>query len=412
MSLLTSTHSSALTGIRVLQLSSPKTQYAGKLFAELGADVILVEKPQTRQTYKTNEGVNPRKRSEAELDFEYFNTSKKSITLNLDSAAGQQLFKRLSNSCQLIIEAHQPNTLEMKGLGYQALAASNPSLVMTRITAFGQTGPYAQFEANDLTLLAMGGLLSLGGYAGAAPMSAWGQQAYLAANQFAAVASMMAVLGAESSGQGQQVDVSIQECVIMALENSVQFFELEGVVRKRYGGEQREAGSGIFDCADGQVSILAGGIGATLFWDNFCQWMLAEKIPGAEQLQGEHWTPAFRSTQVAKEIFEQIFSQYASQHTKAEIYAQGQARRVPICPINTTQDSFANKQLAHRNFFIERPDSEGNQIKMPGAPYILSETPWQWRSPAARPGAHNQEIYLSLGLSMDEINTLTQEGVL
>src|SRR5690606_11768918 len=122
----------------------------------------------------------------------------------------------------------------------------------TSITPFGQTGPYAGYRAHDLTLLALGGLLSLAGFADSAPTRVWGNQAVLAAAQFAAAGSLAAVLHAEQHGQGQRVDVSAQQCVVMGLENAVQFADLEGTVRKRSGGAVRFAGTGIFSCLDGE----------------------------------------------------------------------------------------------------------------------------------------------------------------
>src|SRR5690606_31216975 len=155
-------------------------------------------------------------------------------------------------------------------------------LVYTSITPFGQTGPYTSFVADDLTLLALGGMLYLGGYADGIPVSAYGQQAYMAASVFAAVATRGALLTAEETGEGEHVDVSAQECVVMAMENAIQFFELEGTVRKRYGGQQRQAGSGVFPCKDGYFVLLAGGIAANRFWKRFLGWMADESVEGSQ----------------------------------------------------------------------------------------------------------------------------------
>jgi benzylsuccinate CoA-transferase BbsE subunit len=402
----------ALEGVRVLQLANPLTNYAGKLFAELGAEVILVE-GSVGGTEERSKPVNTGgARSEAELEFAYFNTSKRSITLNLDTPEGQQVFRRLAQSAQLVLEATSPGLMEKRGLDYASLAELNPSLVVTSITPFGQDGPYSHYQFEDITLLALGGLLSLAGYPDAAPTAAWGQQAYLAGNQFGAVAAMLAVLDAESQGTGQHVDVSVQECVVMALENAVQFYELEGVIRKRYGDEQREAGSGIFPCKDGLVFLLAGGVGATQFWSNFSQWMIEEKVTDAEALLGDQWTPGYRKTSAAKDLFKRIFLAYALQHTKAELYAEGQARRVPICPLNTPEDAFQSRQLQAREFFVEIADSTGTLMKMPGAPYRMSQTPWQLQSAAPAPGQDNAAIYAELGYRKSDLAELSQAGVI
>lgn len=401
----------ALEGLRVLQLASPLVNYAGKLFAELGAEVILIEPPlsssEGRLVADTAET-----RTEAEISFAYFNTSKRSITINLDSLQGQQIFRNLSKSAQLILESETPGLMQRRGLDYASLATSNPSLVMASITPFGQDGPYAQYESEDITLLALGGLLSLGGYPDTAPTAAWGQQGYLAANQFGAVAALMALLDAESGARGQHVDVSVQECIVLGLENAVHFHALEGVTRKRYGSEQREAGSGVFSCKDGQVFLLAGGIGATAFWGNFCQWMLDEGVTDAAALQGDHWSPAYRRTLEAKTLFERIFHAYSLQRTKDELYAMGQARRVPICPINTPRDALCSRQLQSRGFFIDVTDAAGNSMTMPGAPYKMSGTPWHLKSAAPFPGQDNQMIFGELGFVQTDLVRLAKEGVI
>lgn len=400
----------ALEGIRVLQLASPFVDYAGKLFAELGAEVILVEPPGARMQ-KGHQRHTDGLQSEAQLASLYFNTSKRGITLDLDSPTGQAIFRSLCKSCHLVLEGERATQMQRRGLDFQNLVSENRSLVMTSITPFGQDGPYASYQSEDITLLALGGLLSLGGYADAAPVAAWGQQGYLAGSQFGAVAALMAVLVAEDGAAGQHVDVSIQECVVMALENAVQFHALEGTTRKRYGGEQREAGSGVFPCKDGEIFIIAGGIGATAFWANFARWMADEHVPEADALQGSHWTPPYRRTDEAKALFARVFGAYAASRTKSELYTAGQARRVPVCPVNTPRDTLRSAQLLSRGFFVDVPDAAGTPMTMPGAPYRLSATPWRLRSTAPTPGQDNQTVFGALGIDPSALHQLEAEGI-
>ena len=252
---------SALAGLNVIDLSQRFSHYSGKLFADMGADVILVEKPGSGCALRAEAPfIGDRADPEFSIPFFYFNTSKRGVTLDLDHAEGRALFRTLASRADLVIEDRVPGELDALGLGYDTLAKLRPSLVMTSLTPFGRNGPYAHYAADDLTLLAMGGFLNMMGYPDAAPTQAFGNQAYAMGNMFAAVGSMLAVLGAQTSGEGQHVDISIQECVVMALENAAQFYDLEKRVRTRFAGSQRQAGTGIFECADGSVYIFAGGM--------------------------------------------------------------------------------------------------------------------------------------------------------
>jgi len=255
-------------------------------------------------------------------------------------------------------------------------------------------------------------MLYLAGYPDTAPMVACGEQAVGAANLFGAVASMAAVYDAEASGLGQHVDVSMQECVVMGMENAVQFFDLEGTIRKRNAGTQRLAGTGVFACADGYVYVMAGGIGSNRFWAVTTEWLIEEGVAGAEQFREPRWQDqAFLASDEAKEIFGAVFSPYARTLTKAQLHAKGRERRIPIAPICDASDIARDPQRAHRGFFTSVRDCRGTDMRMPGAPYQLSETPWQIRKPAPRLGEHTAAILREAGLTESELAELSMQGV-
>lgn len=406
--------SAALSGLNVIDLSQRYAHYCGKLFADLGAEVILIEKPRTGCVLRGEAPfIGDKQDPEFSIPFFYFNTSKRGVTLDLEQPEGRDLFKTLARQCDLVIEDGQPGALDALGLGYEALADIRPEIVMTRITPFGQTGPYANYAADDLTLLAMGGFLHMMGYPDAAPTQAYGNQAYAMGNIFGAVGSMMAVLGAQTSGSGQHVDISIQECVTMALENAAQFYDLEKRVRTRFAGSQRQAGTGIFECADGSVYIFAGGMAAIRFWGNLVQWMKDERVPSYEVLDKPEWSDmAFLNSDRAKDVFAEMFSVVARTKTKEELYREAQRRRVPLCAVSTMADVAQNRQLAYRGFFARVPHApSGQEVVMPGAPFQLSATPGQVSRPAPQLGQHNREIYSSIGVSEQKLAALAQAGV-
>lgn len=403
----------ALQGLRVLDLCTHATQYCGKLLAQLGAEVILVEPPAGSATRRTGPFVGDQPHMERSLSYAYLNQGKKGACLDASTPEGRDLVLKLARTADIVIEDWGVGVLERFGLGYADLCAARSSVVLTRISPYGQTGPYSTYVADDLTTLAMGGLLYLGGYPDTAPLAAYGQQAYLAAAQFAAVGSLIALWECETaSGSGQLVDVSIQECVSMALENAAQFVDLEATVRRRNGGQQRQAGTGVFSCGDGMVYLMAGGIAGNRFWNATASWLQDVGAPGAASLLEPQWQdPEFLASDDAKAQFEGVFLPYASTRTKAQLYAEGQRRRIPICPVSTSADLLVNPQLRHRQFFQETDHPyTGMSFAVPGAPYRLTETPWRLGAPAPRLGEHTASILSELGIGFMDQELLLLSG--
>ncbi|WP_043284301.1 CaiB/BaiF CoA transferase family protein [Paraburkholderia oxyphila] len=407
---------SALEGLRVVDMSGLAGQYCGKQFSDLGAEVILVEPLNGSSVRREGPFLDNHVDPEYSLPFTYFNAGKKSVCLDLDRPEGQRAFIELVKRADLLIESEKPGVMAKRGLDYASLAAVAPDLVMTSITPFGQDGPYANYESEDIVALALGGMLYLGGYPDSPPIAAHGNLAYLAAAQFASVASMIALLGqtGEPGHQGgSHIDVSIQECVVMGMENAIQFYDLERVVRKRESGQLKMAGTGVFDCADGQIYLMAGGIASARFWESTVQWMIDDGVAEAAQLLEDAWKDHdYLVTEEAKHRFSELFVPFAKKHTKVWLYQTGQERRIPVCPISMPKDIIENRQLAYREFFgsIKHLPS-GQDIVAPGAPYRFSETPWHAPSPAPLMGQHTDEILAGLGYGKAERSALQQAGV-
>lgn len=403
----------ALEGIRVVEVASLYTQYSGKMLAEMGAEVILVEPPAGSVNRLVPPFIDNRPGQDASLAYNYFNTSKQGVTLNLGHALGRQLFHRLAATADLVLEGEKPGVMAGWECGYADLARTKPSIVMTSITGFGQTGPWAQYEAEDLVALATGGFLYLGGFPDAPPVGAYGNQAYLGAAMYGAVASLLALTNTEVTGQGEYIDVSMQECMVMALENAVQFYDLEGKIKKRHAGEQRWAGTAVFECKDGYIYMMASGIGANKFWPLTLQWLIDEKMPGVERLMGEEWhREEYVITDEAKRIFAEIFSPWVKTQNKGYLFEEGQRRHIPMAAINSVADLLSSPQLAYRNFFVDvAHPATGRNLRMPGPPYQLTGTPWQIRGPAPRLGQDNARVYGRLGMAAPELARLQGEGV-
>lgn len=363
----------ALAGLKVIDLAGPFGNYSGKLFRDLGAEVILVE-PRGGARGRT---APPLAANGLGLRFAYENAGKRSIALDLPDHGDRDVFLGLIAQADLLIESEKPGTLAAMGLGYLALAERRPELVVASISGFGQSGPYADWEADDIVAMALSGMMSLAGYPDSSPLAPYGFQAEASAHLFAATSSLAALLLADLTGVGEHVDVSMQECMVMGLENAAQFVDLESIVRRRDGGEQPRAGSGVFACKDGHVYLMSAGVGANRFWQNTICWLEAG---GADtgQLAGARWEQdGFLATDEARSIFQQVFTAFSMPRTKEELYLSGQRHRVPIAPVQAPADVLNDAQLRHRRFFQPLPEGVGaHAVAMPGAPYKLSATPW------------------------------------
>lgn len=328
MDYLSGTPNASLDGVRVLDLSGALGNYAGKLFAELGADVVLIEPPQGTALRHQGPFLKDIPGVETSLAFAYHNTSKRSVTLDLETPADQKILRELVARADVLIDTSRPGKMDELGLCYEQLAAIRPSLVMLSITPFGQQGPYALYEAEDIVGLALGGLLSLGGYPDTAPMRVHGDQAVMCANMYGAVAAIVALTQAELTGEGEHIDVSMQECVVLAMENAVQFYDLEKTVRKRWAGDQKFAGTGVYACSDGYVFLMAGGIGANRFWERTLKWFAEEGMAGVEEFGRPHWQDVkFLESSEAKKLFSSLFLPWAASRRKHSCITLGKPGR-------------------------------------------------------------------------------------
>jgi benzylsuccinate CoA-transferase BbsE subunit len=404
---------SALEGLRVLDLSGAMGNYTGKLFADMGADVILVEPPAGTELRREPPFIADVPRVERSLNYAYQNTSKRGICLDLDTASGQQLLRELAATADLVIETAAPGWMAARGLGYADLSKNRPQLVLASITPYGQTGPYAQMQATDLVALATGGLLWMAGYQDAAPTQAHGDQAFKCAAMYGAVAAMLAVTQAELTGEGQHVDISMQESVTLALENAAQTYDLEGVIRKRPLGDQRFAGYGLFECKDGYIFLGSRGIGNSPAWTRSLQWFKDDGMEGVERLFGPEWSDLqYLKSDEAREVFGELFMRWSRQHEKAWLYAEGQKRMIPLAPVSTPRDLLENPQLRARGHFVPFTHPLLQQAaQMPGAPYVLSATPWRVRRPAPTLGQHTGEVLGEIGVAREDVARLFSMGV-
>ena len=354
------------TGVRILDMTHRYGRYAGRLFADLGAEVIRVEPPgglPDRQ--RTGPGAAER--------FAFVNASKRSIVLDLESAEGLAAFEALARTAAIIM-------VERDGPMFGALGtlkAMNPAAVLTAVSPYGLGGPLGDAPASDLTLQAAGGMAWMSGRPGEPPLRLPGGQAEMMASIYAATVSAIALVDAEASGRGHVIDVSVQEAIAHSLQNAVQVWDLERRIFSRGGEGTRDATEDIFPCSDGYV-FLASPLSLGGSWRALVALMTERGHPAAEALAEERWSDrAWRTTAAAREEFRAAFTSFTAPYSKDELTREAIARRIVLGPIARIGELMNDEQLIYRDFFASVPRPDGTDAPFPGPPYRFSEEHWR-----------------------------------
>ena len=394
----------ALADLRVLELAEGVAgPYCAKLLADLGADVIKIEQPGAGDAAR-REGPFPKDGEDPERSglFLYLNTNKRGITLDIASPKGAELLRRLAADADVLIESFPPGYLAQRGLDYESLRPLNPRLIVVSITPFGQTGPYRQYEATELTVFAMGGYMYTMGDPEREPLKGPGYQTQYHAGAEAAVALLAALYHQRETGEGQHIDVSWLESMLNAHAWTTVMWSHEGQIMRRQG-------HGLIPCKDGFVYFFARGD------PNF--FILIER---PDLMEDPRFQPpsggaagdlqAFRQRQA---LLQELMVEWAKEHTKEEIFRRAQELRIPASPVNRISDLFTSEQLHSRGWFIELAHPAAGRLRYPGPPFKLSETPHSYARPAPLLGQHNEEVYRGmLQLSAEEFAALKSQGVI
>jgi len=409
-----------LDGFRVLDLTDEKGFLCGRLMADLGADVIKIEPPGGDPSRSIGPFYKDIPHSEKSLYWFAYNANKRGITLNIASKDGQGIFKKLVKKAHFIIESFSPGYMESLGLGYTEVSKINPEIILTSITPFGQTGPYRHYKASDIVEMGMCGLLYLCGDSDRPPVRISFPQAYLHAGAEAAVGTMVAHYHRGQIGEGQWVDISIQEATYLATMNAPLFWTLEKRVLKRAGAWRTGITSGILQrqiwpCKDGYVNmpVYGGDLGAKTN-RALTQWMRGEGMAD-DFLASIDWN-RFDMATVSQETWnhiEQLMVRFFKCHTKQELYLKGLTLGVMVYPLYTPEDIAKDKQLEERGYWtpVEHPEL-GETLTYPGVAVKASLTPLQIKRRAPLIGEHNQEIYQELGFTKEELVSLVEGGVI
>jgi len=380
--------------------------YCGKLFADLGADVIKVEPSEGDPARTFGPFPNDKLHLEKSALFLYNNTSKRGITLNLDKPAGIEVFQRLSKWADILIDNHPPQHLERLGLDYETLKKLNPGLIYTSITPYGRTGPRADVKGDELTIIHAAGLGNLlptrAVDINRAPVKAGGYAVGYHTGVTAALTTMGALIGKHKTGEGRLIDISMQEVILGLLRPNVTGTRYQGSTWSRV--PDRPPALGRMKTSDGY--IVLGAIEDHHFR------VLREMMGNPPWLAGDEWLSlAYRMHHLMD--IAPLIDEWISHQKKEDIHQKLARRGVPLGPVNSVKDLLENEQYAVRNYFTEVEHPEAGKYRYAGWPYLMSATPPRVTRPAPLLGQHNQEVLCNeLGYSPEDYQQLGRSGAL
>lgn len=390
-----------LAGVVVLDVTHVMAgSYCGLLLAEMGADVIKLERAgggdDLRRNQELSKGVF--------RPYDAVNHGKRSLVLDLRDPRGAEVLRRLAERADVFVENYRPGTLARHGVGAEGLRARNPRLVTCSISGFGATGPYAERPGFDLVAQAMAGIMSLTGEPGRPPVVAGVPLADLNAGVFAALGILSALWHRERTGEAQHVDTSLFEAALAyTIWESALWFDLGEVPGPAGRSHRLGAPYGAFRTRDGHLMI---GAGTQPNWERLCRAL------GRPHLAED---PRFRTPldRIAhKEALTAVLESRLDEDTSAAWTDVLLAEGVPCGPVQTLDAAHADPQAGARAMAVSLGEIDGRERKVVGAPVKLSRTPWRVRGRAARYGEHGEPVLREMGFREEEIASLRSAGVL
>lgn len=419
----------ALAGLRVVELAHERCAFAGKLLADMGAEVTVIEPPGGAAMRDHAPFLNDEPHPERSLSWWQYHTSKRGVTLSLATVRGRELFRELVRRADVLIEAEPPGRMAELGLDYPDLEPERPELVYVSVTPFGRQGP-SDAHTTDLTLLAGGGPVWSCGYDDHSlpPVRGGGNQAFHTGCHFAVLSLLVALLVREQTGRGQHIDVNIHAaCNVTTEAASYEWLVERGTVQRQTGrhAAQRQTLPTQVQCADGRhvntgVPPRRGEEFAAVYrWleelelvDRFPEAVFLERGTELERInfwqigKDEEVTAIFAAGREALNLIAQHLSAY-------EFFVGAQRRGLAVGVIYSPEEVIEDPHFRDRGFAfqVEHPEL-GRSFIYPGAPYRFTKTPWRISRRAPLIGEHNEEVLRELGLSGAELEDLRANGVI
>jgi crotonobetainyl-CoA:carnitine CoA-transferase CaiB-like acyl-CoA transferase len=405
----TNTHSAApsgsgpLAGIKVIEMGTLIAgPYGARLLAEFGADVIKIEAPNKGDPIRNWRVLH----NGTSLWWYVQSRNKKCITLDCGAPEGLAVLKTLLAEADVLIENFRPGTLDKWGLTREALAEINPNLVISRISGFGQTGPYSKRPGFGAIGESMGGIRYLTGYPGMAPTRVGISLGDSVAALYAVIGILMALYHRDvKQGGGQEIDVALYEAVFSLMESMVPEYDQKQVIRERTGSVLPGISpSNVYPTKDGKYAVIAAN------GDAIVQRLL--KLIGRDDLLDDARFSSNEQRVKHMEFIDGLITAWSSTLELDACLEQLNAHAIPAGPIYSIEDIFSDPQYQARDMILAVDHPEFGQLKVPGIIPKLSKTPGsvQWLGPKL--GEHNLEVLRQIGLSDQQIEQMATQGVI
>ena len=370
---------------------------AARHFADWGADVIKVEMPQDGDEDPMMGG------SRDGPDFFNLHRNKRSITLNLKTADGVAILKKLAASADVLIENYRPDVKHRLGFDYETLRKINPRLVYVSLSGFGQDGPYGNRPGFDQIAQGMGGLMSITGLPGQGPVRVGVPIADLSSGNYAAMGALIALLEREVSGEGQWVQTSLLQAQISMLDFQAARWIVARDVPGQAGNDHPTGiPTGVFPTSDGHINIAASG---QHIYERCCKALGAESlIKDPDYANGE------KRSKNRKRLNAEL-GEFTKRYTSAELVEKLNAASVPSGPIYSVDQMFADPQVQHLGMAVPMQHPTRGQVAIVNQAVALSRTPCVLDRPTPGLGEHTEEVLGEIGYSKDDIAALpAREG--
>lgn len=396
-----SVSSMALQGLKVVEMGQLIAgPFASKMLGEFGADIIKIEPPgigdPLRKWRKLKDGTS--------LWWHVQSRNKKSLTLNLKEAEGQEIVRRLISEADVLVENFRPGTLENWGLGWKELSALNPRLIMLRISGYGQTGPYRDLPGFGVIGEAMGGLRHLSGYPGQAPVRVGISIGDSLSSLYGVIGVLLALQERQRSGLGQEIDVALYESVFAMMESLVPEYDAFGYVREPAGSALPGiTPSNSYPCNDSSYVLIAGN-GDSIYK------RLMQLIDRDDLAQDPRLAQNDGRSEHA-DMIDAAISEWTLRHGRDEVIEALKGARVPAGYPYTAADIVKDPHYLARQM-IETVQTATGPLKVPGVLPKLSRTPGRLGNGGPDLGQHTDDVLAGLGLSDEQVRGLRERGII
>ncbi|MFC4076661.1 CaiB/BaiF CoA transferase family protein [Salinithrix halophila] len=391
----------ALQGMKVLDLTRVLAgPYASMILGDLGAEIVKVETPFGGDDAR---GYGPFVNGES-VYFINLNRNKKSLTLNLKTDEGKEIFLELVKDTDVVLENYRPGTMEKLGLGYETLKEINPSVIYAASSGFGHTGPFSNKAAYDLIVQGLGGIMSLTGFPNGSPTRVGASIGDITSGLFTVIGILAAVHRRNGSGKGQKVDVAMLDCQVAILENAIARYAVSGESPKPTGNRHPSITPfAVFKSSDEYIVVAAGN---DHLWRKLCcildreEWMEDPRFKTNAD-RTSHW-----------DELKNLMGEILVEKTAEEWLQLFEKEGIPSSPINDVEKVVQHPQVLAREMIVHQEHPVAGRIMMPGIPIKLSQNPGSIDHPAPKLGEHNEVILERLGYSRSDIQVLKQKGIL